>query len=93
MSAPTLPGWLIAEDTAGERQFMVHTAPPRFIAEICDHAQLAPFVYSLATGQELAWFAWIDHPPTDEALNELLAQAELAITVYDAQLGLDDDPT
>jgi len=88
---PSAPDeWLVAENIDGGRTFVVHTRPPRFIAEVCDECQLAPLMAALSNGQELAWFVWQDPPPaSEEALLDLLGRADAALTAYDGILDAD----
>lgn len=82
--------WMVAEGVDGQRQWIVHTAEPRFIAEIVDDDNDSlnpPFEYQTNSGQWLCNFTWYDPPPED--LTILCREAEEAIEMYDENLGLD----
>lgn len=84
--------WMIAESIDGERQWIVHTTGPRFIAEIVDDDEDVfnpPFEYQMRSSQWLCNFTWYDAPPED--LTILCREAEEAIEIYDAKLDLDLD--
>jgi len=81
--------WLVGENINGSRQYIIHIALPRFIAEILDDSdrmRLAPLQWQMQNGQWLSDFLWIDKPPED--LTILINEAEEFIEEYDANLGV-----
>ena len=89
--------WLIAENVAGDRTFLIHNAAPVFVAEICDEDDsplLDGLTYSLSGGQYLGRFQWWGWPPTvmldrwtvGEEFLALMTEADEAIQEYDRQL-------
>jgi hypothetical protein len=95
-----LPEWLVGEpaeyrpESDDARTFLIHTAAPRFIAEIFDEGDnrgiLENVSYCLQSGQSLSRFTWIDeppefHPPSWDFL-DLMKKADRAITMYDEEL-------
>jgi hypothetical protein len=68
------------DDFEPDREFIIHTIPPRFIAEIfVDQEPLADFAYATDGGEILANFQWIDARPPAAELSELLRIAALFI--------------
>lgn len=77
--------WLVAaagqeEDT---REYIVHLAPPRFIARFGEAAAAEGLVISLAD-EEVFDFSWIDPQPAEDELRLLARQMQIAIDDYSA---------
>ncbi len=82
--------WLIAENVDGNRQYIIHTHRPRFIAEVLDNE---------VCGNNITEFEWIDDPwefykdkATDDIasiLARLAREAGDALNEYDRNLGVD----
>lgn len=86
--------WLIAENLAGDRQYVVHQgADADFIAEVFDSAIEAPAGYEAAPldeGQVLSNVLWLGgEPPPPRERHRLYSRAREALRLYDARLGLD----
>ena len=82
--------WMIGESTDGQRQWIVHTKEPRFIAEIVDDDEdmfNPPFEYQMRNNQWLCNFVWYDYPPDD--LTIICMEAQESIEIYDSNLGID----
>lgn len=77
-----LPKWLIAEDVACEKWFIVHTEFTRFIGEIFDNADGTQTI-----GFPKGKIVMIDNYPVDEnadkKLAKLMRQAGDALIEYD----------
>jgi hypothetical protein len=77
-----LPKWLIAEDVACEKWFIIHTEFPRFIGEIIENDD-----GSQTIGFPKGEIEMIDNYPADEKaaqkLAPLMRQAGEALTEYD----------
>ncbi|OHB64810.1 MAG: hypothetical protein A2Y76_13335 [Planctomycetes bacterium RBG_13_60_9] len=75
--------WLLGESRNCARQYVVHTLPPRFVAEI---------LYSpdLPGGYELGEFDWIDDQPSSEPMLARLIQ-ETRDAIWDHHLHADYD--
>ena len=57
--------WLVAENLLGDQTFLIHTAEPRFTAEIFDEeaAPVEGLTVQLSNGQYAGHFEFIDEPP------------------------------
>ena len=78
------PAWLLADDTKGDRWYLIHTAEPRFICRVADDedgVDPAGLHYETTDEQDLCHFVWIDNPPED--LTALLNEAEQFLADYD----------
>ena len=74
-----LPIWIFGEDHTGDRQFLIHTGHPRFIAEVFD---------ILGGDQEIKVILWLDQPEPDvQTLARLMREAGEALAEYDQELG------
>ena len=72
--------WLIAESIDSERQYIVHTHTPRFVAEI---------LYDAEGGNYIDDFDFIDEPPADpQYLAQVMREAGQALAEYDNNLGI-----
>lgn len=80
--APDYPDeWLVAADPDEEREYIIHLAPPRFIARLGDGGARSGLVMSLSEG-DLFDFSWIDPQPGEEELRRLLKGAQRAVDIY-----------
>jgi len=77
--------WIFGENGTGERQFIIHLEPPRFIGEIFDDLD------DPANAQNIKVIEWIDAPGHDASfLARLMREAGAALIEYDRLLGEDD---
>ena len=79
--------WLIGENVPGDRQYVIHTCEPVFIAEIYDEDD-APVIdeieFAMNNGQVLSRLVWYGEPVTQErAFVDLCSRAAEAIERYD----------
>ena len=79
LGAESIPEWLfgIAHGT-GDREWVIHTRAPRFVAEIADTDDLVEgFSYEIAEGDQFCRFLWLDPEPPRPALDVLLDNADI----------------
>lgn len=76
-------GFIFGVDCKFAREYIVHTKAPRFVAEVFEESQAAPFEFALMTGDTLANFVWIDEPPTGNTLLALLGCVDMAFAAHD----------
>jgi len=87
--------WLIGENVPGDRQYIVHSSDPVFIAEIFDEDD-APVIdeieFSMESGQVLSRFVWYCEPVTNEReFITLCSAAAAAIAEYDRIMEAEHD--
>jgi hypothetical protein len=90
--------WIIGADPDGEREYIVHTAYPRFIARIyldedelmvCDDdrggnaGQSLDIVNQDGDAATICVLRWDDPPPADERIDALLRDAAAAMAIAD----------
>lgn len=73
--------WLIAADPNEDREYMIHLAPPRFVARIGDGDASRGLVLSLRE-EDLFDFTWVDPQPGEEELQRLVKAAQKTIDMY-----------
>jgi len=74
--------WLIAESIDGDRQYLVHNLPPRFVGLIVDNDE---------GGSDVTDIEFIDKPIADaQKLARLMREGGDALVKYDRRLHLDD---
>ena len=76
--------WILGVGCDSTSRYLVHTAAPRFVCRVSSsedapETYLAGFMASLADGSVLHSFLWIDAPPAEHELRDLVAAAEFAI--------------
>lgn len=80
MATHELPEWLIAEDHACTRWFIMHTCSPRFIAEIFDDEETGGNIFGSPAGEII----WLDEPPLNpQRAARLMRRAGDALARYD----------
>jgi hypothetical protein len=74
----SIPEWLFGTALGtGEREWVIHARPPRFIAEIADADDLVGgFSYEIAQGDQFCRFLWLDPEPPRPVLHVLLDNAD-----------------
>lgn len=76
--------WILGEGCDSSSRYLVHTAAPRFVCRVSasddvpEHYLAGPTA-ELASGAVLHSFLWMEDPPPEAALRDLIAEAELAI--------------
>lgn len=80
--------WLIATDPESQRDYLIHTREPRFIARVSledpEADEVTGITYSCRSGEVLCEIVWFDPPPLDEpSLLRLLQEGESALEVHD----------
>jgi len=70
--------WIVGESVDGQRQYIIHCLPPRFVAEIFDNDE---------GGNDIGEFEFIDEPPKNAAaLAKLARRAGDALAEHDQRL-------
>ncbi len=78
-----LDEWLLAADHEEKREYLIHLWVPRFVARIGEAKACDGLTFSLRDdGEEIFAFTWIDPPPHEDALRELLRGAQAALDLY-----------
>jgi transcriptional regulator with XRE-family HTH domain len=88
--------WIHGKGTESEREYLIHTRPPRFIARLIlddlsddehDAKTLSGVTYVSEYGDTIREIHWIDPPPasaSEKALAELFSRAESVLEVMAA---------
>lgn len=84
--------WIIGSDAEGQREYIIHTRAPRFIARIASDDEeigtadrITGITYACAGGETLCEVVWQDPMPTSEPeVRDLFQRAETAIDIYTA---------
>ncbi len=80
--------WIIGTDAEGERDYIIHTRAPRFMARFVSEDaayDIEGLTYETAGGEVICEIAWIDPAPLDDPSRlDLMQRAETAIDIYTA---------